>query len=639
MVRLLLPLLLGIAIGVVAVFGVNSAGTRVAVDSLTAIPSPDSTAAPANLPESEGALAPPADTPPASEAEIATLASLSPPSAQRAAALSLLAALGNDDATIARIAAELPQANRLAFRLDALERRAASDPDSALRSALALRTSAARQLALPRIARAAAATDTASALGRAALIGDRGLRHLYLGSVASVWAESDAASALAWLESTVPAQLAAQAAAKPLQAIAASDSRLLLERIDELAPALQPIAREAAILNLATSDTNAAIAVLDALPAGRQRHELEAAVAEIFARADPAAAVAWALTRPDARTAVEGALFGAARVDYDLAVELALETLDTIPINSIYSLQESGGGDFADFVDRLFTADLENRESLMQQTLTYWPQADAKAALEWVSRNPESLNSIALYRLTLDGGREQPELAIAILDQVPAELRGPWLAGIAAGMAEADADRALAFVEQHRGEAGYADALGGIVDSMAESDPAAAAALVERSGARAAGRVAWAWAQRDPDAASAWVADLDNTEQRLDGVVNLASNWSRIDHEAAIDWLLELPPDQARDFGLQSAVQTATSRTGRLDPQLLEEIGDELIRGRTAVNALVVLARSDDEQARRLIDEHIDDPALRQQALRQIAEQSGGADITTLFSSRIDVPR
>lgn len=573
------------------------------------------------------------------ETMLAELSALSPPARQREVALAVLAALGNDDAALSRVAAMLPEADRLSFRIDALARRAESDPASALGSALALDVSAARRLAIPKIAEAAAGVVPSRALALASLIGGRDLKALYVASVAGAWAQRDARAALAYLEAAIPSELSAKAAAGALNVIAASDQELLLRSLDSLSPALRPAARRAAILALAERDSQSALAELESFGPGRDVVELEAAVAERYALENPAAAVEWAKTRSNPLSALEGALRGAASADYDTAVDLAMQVLETEPIWSAFALVESGAGDFSQVADRLLGSNVPDADEKFRALMIRWPQVDAEAALEWAQANAGRLESSWLQRLTLDGGREAPELAIAMLDRVAPDLRDDWIAGVAGGLGAADADRALAFLARHRGEPGYEQGLNNVVDSLTASDPPAAARLVERTGAGAAGRVAWGWAQHDPVAASTWVEGLEDAEMLRDGVANLALNWSRVDADAAMDWLLGLPDGRARDFGLQVSLQSATAATGSVDVRALDAIGDDQIREQAAMGALVVLGRSDPDGARRLVDEYIENPRMRREALRRIAALSGGTDTVDFFSSGIDVPR
>jgi hypothetical protein len=267
-----------------------------------------------------------------------------------------------------------------------------------------------------------------------------------------------------------------------------------------------------------------------------------------------------------------------------------------------------------------------------------WPQVDADAALEWSLANADDLEANMLMLLTQESGREDPAAAMAALDEMPPWLQKDWLAGVAKGVAMADPDGALAFLEQHYGEPGYDEGLAGVVDSLAGADPVAAADLVERTGAQAAGRVGWIWAQQDPDAAASWVANLEDPSMRRDGVTNLAANWARADPDAAVDWLLDMPAGAPRDYGLEFALPSLVAAEGELDPSLLDAIGDEAIRERALVSSIATLARSDADEARRLADTLIEDPILREQARQRIAQQSGGTDITSIISSSIDVP-
>src|SRR5690606_36885250 len=124
------------------------------------------------------------------------------------------------------------------------------------------------------------------ALAQAALIDDGELQALDLSSAASAWAESDARAALAWLASAVPRSLSAAASASVLDAVALADVDMLLASVDALPAALRPAAQKSAIVALADRDPAAALAAIEALPPGRNRNDVEAALAERYALTD-----------------------------------------------------------------------------------------------------------------------------------------------------------------------------------------------------------------------------------------------------------------------------------------------------------------------------------------------------------------
>lgn len=588
------------------------------------------------------------------EAALARLPLVSRAADRRAVALAVLAALDNTDESIERVAAALPEIERVAFRIDALGVRGETDAAGAIRGALKLATHAERRLAIARIAEAAAGADASIALAQTALIDDPELGVDYLARVASTWAEVDPDAALAWLEANVPANLPAAEAAAALDAIAANDARALLERVDRLSSTLRPIVERAAILALVGDDPSAAIAALANVGPGSNQRKLEEAVAETYAREDPTAALEWAKTRTDPRSfALAGAFRGAASVDFAGALDRFMTEAATNPalqadgsaqlIRSVFALLDSGAGDFATVADRLFAADSPALEPTLTTLVQQWMQADGAAVLEWALDGGFSkldrLGDRALIRgLAGSSARAAPDRALAAIDGVPISLRGDWVEALAPGIARIDTDAALAFLEAHRGEPGYATAMSRVLEDLGRSDPATGAAIIADTfdGKLAFGsssQFVTAWTARDPAAAAAWVSSLDDSESLLIGVLSVATAWSSADPEAALRWLLGLSNEAARDEGL-SRYLIATAASGSLDTRALRALSDAS-REQAAIAALVAVGRRDPAAAQGLIEEHVSTAAGRREAERALSETAAG----TPWTLGLDLPR
>lgn len=51
------------------------------------------------------------------------------------------------------------------------------------------------------------------------------------------------------------------------------------------------------------------------------------------------------------------------------------------------------------------------------------------------------------------------------------------------------------------------------------------------------------WAEKDPEAASAWLQTLPAGDAKLWAQKNLATNWAKYDPDATAQWIATLPAD------------------------------------------------------------------------------------------------
>lgn len=99
--------------------------------------------------------------------------------------LAIVAALGDDERAVSRVAGALPPGvDSEGLRVEVIGRMAATEPERAMRQALGLSDAAAQSQALQRVAEAWAVTDPASAVGQAGLIGKQRERQRFLAHIA-----------------------------------------------------------------------------------------------------------------------------------------------------------------------------------------------------------------------------------------------------------------------------------------------------------------------------------------------------------------------------------------------------------------------------------------------------------------------
>jgi hypothetical protein len=250
--------------------------------------------------------------------------------------------------------------------------------------------------------------------------------------------------------------------------------------------------------------------------------------------------------------------------------------------------------------------------------------ADARAAGVAALRGlgGGDLRSVRRVMAALPGNVQQPFLYTA---QIPQQAREQWITALAGSYAQFDAQGALAWIAQFRGEPAYDAAAGAVAQRLARLDPQAAASLVQNiehpsnEAAGAAARVASELAQAGPRGAARWAFSLNDARTRRAAVGAVVQRWAAQDAESAQSWALSLPRGANRGAALGQLVG-AVARSGTPDGNLLAAFSDDRQRQRAARAAAFVIAQHDAEEARAFADAQITDPALRRSA-EQMIEQ------------------
>ena len=183
-----------------------------------------------------------------------------------------------------------------------------------------------------------------------------------------------------------------------------------------------------------------------------------------------------------------------------------------------------------------------------------WPLDDTRGFLRWVDGlgladadlRVQVINNLA-FRLCMS----RPEQALALLPMFPDEVR-PLLCGmLARRMARADLPKALAWMSTLAEQADRSEALLGLIDAWAESDPESARATVvewpdPEVRVRLHGLVASRWAAKDPAAALAWSLTL-GPELREDAASKALNQMALANPESAQRALMTMPSGAERD--------------------------------------------------------------------------------------------
>jgi hypothetical protein len=258
-----------------------------------------------------------------------------------------------------------------------------------------------------------------------------------------------------------------------------------------------------------------------------------------------------------------------------------------------------------------------------------WARQSPDEALRWALTNAGRLDQQAFERMADAIARTDTERALGMLDQLPPAQRSGWLTGVAQQIAQNDANRAIELVGRYRGQPEYAAAYGAVATAVARTEPARAAALMRDAPPGNSAQltsaylsIASQWARTDPAAAADWVLQVADPRAQQMALSQVAQAWAQRDSAGAEQWLRGLSPGATRDQAASSLL-TAVAQTGRFDSRMLDLFSTERASQSAMANAIRAIGRTNEPEARRLLDAHITDERTRQSILDYLARSGG----------------
>lgn len=546
--------------------------------------------------------------------------------AVREISLALLDVLGDDERALAQVEAVLAPSQIPAFRQDAAVRLASRDPFRALQRAVALDDSASRTLAASRIATEWAEHDPAAALALADTITDEAVRRSFRTAVLTEWARIDPDAVFGHLRAgrytgDVTENLTV------FSSLAPANPEAVLELAEELPGEMRRVVLQLALLAMAERDPYAAIARLDAMPSRRDRDQLLPAIAQAFAQRDPDGALEWAKSlQQSSPNVLMSVINGIATVDPHRAIDLILDEsfgaaqpsmLPMLVVTSTLAGQRDSAR-IAAIADRLVASGNVDAVNQIGTLMSSWSRSDPDAALEWLLRNAERAGRQAITQVAFQLATDDPVAAAGIIDRLPPDFQGDWLRSVAGGYAQYDAHAAATWILQYEGRPGFTESLAAIAPALAQVDPGAAARMIERLdgwySTLAAAQVAASWAVSDPMAAANWAMQLADTTMRSTALSSVVGSWASEDLDGAQRWVLSQPRGETRDQALHRLLPMTVARDSEIDTRLLDAFSNDAMRQNAVMSAAVTLAGRDREAARRLVDQHVTNPQIREQA-------------------------
>jgi hypothetical protein len=515
----------------------------------------------------------------------------------RALGLVVLDALPADSDSIASVIAALPQMDAQRFEIEALTQISAVAPERALELALAINEEAQRVTATAEVARVWAEQDPHAALARAESIEDDDLRMEFTVAALRELAHTDIGAGLAYVEDRHAdgTQERARLVRIVVEETVRTDPARALGLVRQIGGQAALQLQYQAVERLARQDPHAAFAYTESVAPGMPRRNLRDIVARTFGQRDPDAALAWVESfNPPAADLRKSVLDGVARVDPIRALELSIAS-------SAPRTRYPGGG-FENFglINSAFTnvathnvprtaiaervlaiEDASMREEWAQTVAGVWARVDTRAAVDWLVANHSRVGKAAYSSAAQAVGQSDPTAGLRYGNQLPDEVRDSWVDGVAQAAAMNDPSGAAEWLAQFRGEPVY---------------ERAASAVVRASGFRG-----------DPAQVTPLFATLPEAEQ-VRSAAALGEAWARRDVDAGTRWALSLPAGAVRDAALRGVVGASD---GMPDPSTLALFSTREAREAAVVNVVRRIAARDVPQARRLLAEHVSDPALR----------------------------
>jgi hypothetical protein len=576
------------------------------------------------------------------DAALQELAGVGNPSTQRAIAIALLDVLGSDAATIERIAAALPEHQRIDFNAMALARRAEDDPRGAINAALALRDTAARSSAALRVGAAWVHSDPIAAYTAGDTL-PRELQLAYRNSVAREWAETDTAAFLSYandqpaLDDFLPGLMHAMAVdpERVYQVAAAHPALPIGEGFNTYVTV-----HRTAFTDLVMTDPDRAFRILETINDAERHRDLTNALAEAYGRSRPAEAVAWARSLQPRNAVLEASAIAYSTADFDQKLTWLDEFEDPVDltpyarnpfiatwgyISYLMALRAGGHPDRAAIASQLLERGDERSMDLLGRMTNTWVGYDPGGALDWMLASGE-IDPFIAANIGGQLAQRDAKAAAAYTERLPEELRMPWLQQIASEYARQDAAGATGWIAQFQGQPGYDDMLGQAIVQAAQTDPQSAAQMLLLASGEmqrnVAGSVASGWARSDLAGAARWAVGLRDASAREAALNTVGNSWAYRDPQAAQRWAANLPSGEVRDQAL-SAVLSQLTRDGfdtSIDPQIIGAIDSAGRRNQQAARIVTSIATHDPDRAESILERWVTDPVLRQQGEQAIAQ-------------------
>ena len=207
------------------------------------------------------------------------------------------------------------------------------------------------------------------------------------------------------------------------------------------------------------------------------------------------------------------------------------------------------------------------QSEVIRQIARRWAREDLDAALSWTESLSGRSRREATLALAHELARQDPRAAADFaLSLPPSEQRQDAVFEVAHRWARNDLGQAVEWANSLVAEHSI-PAMRGILETVADDDPGAAAKLVaewatgnafdgqRQAYGELAGELADQWSHFDPRAAASWAHSLpEEGDVQRHAVERVAGSWVEQDPMAASEWIGGLPPGEVRDIAAERLV-------------------------------------------------------------------------------------
>src|SRR5947209_4502277 len=284
----------------------------------------------------------------------------------------------------------------------------------------------------------------------------------------------------------------------------------------------------------------------------------------------PAVATFTAATRNPTTNEIESQQFSTAPAPTKKALETILNETD--PRQRLTDLpafiSTLKPGQYADALRRIRNLPgSSDRDLAIRLLVSSWVQSDPNGALQFAASNTgyENIAEDVFQQEAANGVQGAIDRALALPNP---DLRYQALRGIVGFLADTDPAAALALAQRSGDFPGNEPLSNLAYREWANVDPAAAAAQAAQNSGDGGWRspinqVVRTWASQDPAAAANWSLSLTDPQTESRAIGQAVRQWARADVSAVTNWVNGLPAGQAHD----SASASMAYATAGNDPQ------------------------------------------------------------------------
>jgi hypothetical protein len=503
------------------------------------------------------------------------------------------------------------------------------DPQRALRSALALPDSEARNDSLVRVGAAWARIAPQAAFQQAELETDAPVRTTLQDAIVHAWASQDAAAAFASVNALPAGVQRDQLLTLTTRELARQDPQRAAELIAKLVPADADALNRVLAVEWANSDPRAAARWIASQPTARMVM-IAYNVAPLYAAQFPAEALEWAsrLDRTRNGQLWSQALVGVANQDPEAAIQVATGVKDAARRSTAISAVISA---IAERDPALAIRHLEKlpkgeaRSQVITQIALQVAQTDPDAAVSWLkSINDRGGRTQGLDQIGGQIAQRDVEAAVRLLEEIPAEARNGWISQIAIAYMQYDVDAAVQWMKRNETALIRGNSQALMYLSVREPDAAfrfADGLSNEQQRDRALQDVISNAATTSPDVAAKWIDEIRDEGGKMEAVSQVAARWVALDPDAARKWVLSLDSSGLRDPALVQLIGAGS--TDDIDP-LLGQIQSPDLRMDAVLYGALRLMGEDPQAAQALLRRHPLDPQRQQQFEAMAKQQNYG---------------